>query len=240
MTAPIDWVVLTAAATTGLLGGAHCVAMCGGIATSFSAMRPKQAFSTAVVVNLGRISGYALAGLVVGWLGGGLLKAFRLPWLGIGARVLLGVLLVLMALRLLNQGNKLSFLSKPAQAVWQTLKPLHERLLPADSLGKLFVLGMLWGWLPCGLSTTMLATAWLQADPMLSALTMLTFGLATLVVMLPITYAGVRLSAWVQYKNLQRVGGTLLLLAGLITLATPWLMTIPALHGVLGALGCLP
>lgn len=240
MTAPIDWVVLTAAATAGLLGGAHCVAMCGGIATSFSAMHPKHAFSTALAVNLGRISGYALAGLLVGWLGGGLLKAFRLPWLGTGARVLLGVLLVLMALRLLNQGSKLSFLSKPAQAVWQTLKPLHERLLPADSLSKLFVLGMLWGWLPCGLSTTMLATAWLQADPLLAALTMVTFGLATLVVMLPITYAGVRLSAWVQHKNLRRIGGVLLLVAGLITLATPWLMTIPALHGVLGALGCMP
>jgi len=31
-----DWIVLVGAMLTGLLGGAHCAAMCGGIATSVS------------------------------------------------------------------------------------------------------------------------------------------------------------------------------------------------------------
>lgn len=46
---------------------------------------------------------------------------------------------------------------------------------------------MLWGWLPCGLSTTLLAAAWLQADALNGALTMAAFGLGTLPMMLPLT-----------------------------------------------------
>ena len=37
---PIDWLVLLAALTSGLLGGLHCAAMCGGIATGLSATAP--------------------------------------------------------------------------------------------------------------------------------------------------------------------------------------------------------
>ena len=33
---PVDLMVLGAALLTGLLGGAHCAAMCGGIATGLS------------------------------------------------------------------------------------------------------------------------------------------------------------------------------------------------------------
>jgi hypothetical protein len=36
------------------------------------------------------------------------------------------------------------------------------------------------------------------------------------------------------------MAGILVLAAGLLTLASPWLMQIPALHGALTALGCVP
>ena len=99
---------------------------------------------------------------------------------------------------------------------------------------------MLWGWLPCGLSTTLLAAAWLQADARNGALTMLAFGLGTLPLMVPLTWSGARVGRWLQQPRLRTTAGVLVLAAGLLTIAAPWLMQVPALHGVLVALGCVP
>ena len=67
---PVDLMVLGAALLTGLLGGVHCAAMCGGIATGLSA--GSRGWWAALQPNLGRVGGYALAGAIVGGLGGGL------------------------------------------------------------------------------------------------------------------------------------------------------------------------
>ena len=88
---PIDWLVLLAALTSGLLGGLHCVAMCGGIATGFSAASPQQGWMPALQLNLGRVGGYVLAGAIVGALGHGLLSILREPWIGIALRMLVGL-----------------------------------------------------------------------------------------------------------------------------------------------------
>ena len=84
------------------------------------------------------------------------------------------------------------------------------------------------------------ATAWLQASALNGTLTMLAFGLGTLPVMLPLTWSGARLGQRLQRGGLRSAAGILVLLAGLITIAAPWLMQVPALHGVLSALGCRP
>ncbi|MCM2336749.1 MAG: sulfite exporter TauE/SafE family protein, partial [Pseudomonas sp.] len=111
-------------------------------------------------------------------------------------------------------------------------------LLPADTVARRMTLGLLWGWLPCGLSTTLLAAAWLQADPLHGAATMAAFGLGTLPVMLPLTWAGSRVGQRLQRSGWRTAAGLLVLGAGLVTLTAPWLAQAPALHGVLEALGC--
>ena len=60
---PVDLLVLGAALLTGLLGGAHCAAMCGGIATGLSI--GSRGWWAAVQPNLGRVLGYVLAGAIV-------------------------------------------------------------------------------------------------------------------------------------------------------------------------------
>ena len=52
---------------------------------------------------------------------------------------------------------------------------------------------MLWGWLPCGLSATVLLAAWLQASAVHGALLMLAFGAGTLPAMVPLTWSGARI-----------------------------------------------
>ena len=237
---PIDWLTLGAALLGGLLGGAHCAAMCGGIATGFSAMAPGGGWRAALEANLGRIGGYTLAGAIVGGFGHGLLDIAESTRLAMAMRAAVGVVLLLVALRLLAPGSRLAPSARPIAGLWTRLRPLQRRLLPADSSGKRIALGMLWGWLPCGLSSSLLAAAWLQADLRNGALTMAAFGLGTLPVMLPLTWSGARLGRRLQQPRWRIAAGLLVLAAALLTIAAPWLMQVPALHGLLKALGCLP
>lgn len=240
----IDWLVLGSALVAGLLGGVHCAAMCGAIATSLSfgqkAASPTTQWLHALQPNLGRVLGYTVAGAIVGGVGHGLVTVAQWPELRIALRVGVGLLMIVVALRLLDPRGRLNPLSKPANALWSRLQPLQRALLPADTTAKRVGIGLLWGWLPCGLSATLLATAWLQASTLNGALTMLAFGLGTLPVMLPLTWSGARLGQRLQRGGLRATAGVLVLLAGLLTIAAPWLMQVPALHGVLSALGCQP
>ena len=98
---------------------------------------------------------------------------------------------------------------------------------------------MLWGWMPCGLSTTLLAAAWLQADALprradhgrVRPRHAAADGVADLV-------GRAHLGAPATRGLAHRGRGSLVLLAGVVTVAAPWLMQMPALHGVLSALGC--
>jgi len=238
---PIDWLVLAAALVSGLTGGLHCAAMCGGIATGFSALSQRSTpWTTALQANLGRVGGYTLAGAIVGGFGHGLISVLGLPWLGLALRLLVGLALVVLALRLIGRGRWFSQIPGPGAQVWAWLRPVQQRLIPANTALRRLLLGLLWGWLPCGLSMSLLGVAWLQASARNGALTMLAFGLGTLPVMLPLTWSGQRIAGRLQRPPLRHVAAGLVLLMGLVTLAAPWLMQLPALHGALAALGCVP
>lgn len=235
---PIDLVALGAAFLAGVIGSVHCVAMCGGIATGFALPGAARAaaWRIALITNAGRITGYMLAGAIVGGLGHGLVALFQIPNLAIALRAAAGVVMIVVALRML--GHRLPKpMRGPSEALWRWLKPLQAPLLPATTLPRRFALGVLWGWLPCGLSTTLLAAAWMQASALGGFALMAAFGCGTLPAMLPLSYSGAR---WLARPGQRRIVGFVLLFAGLITVAMPWLMQVPALHGVLAALGCLP
>ncbi len=235
---PVDGLVLFAAFAAGLLGTVHCAAMCGGIATGLS-LGQRDGPWFAALPNLGRVAGYALAGAIVGGLGGGLLGLARTPELGMAMRAAVGLVLVVAGLRLLDRKQRLpKFAGGLGANLWRWLAPLRGRVWPADTAGKRFALGMLWGWMPCGLSTTLLAAAWLQASAAHGALTMAAFGLGTLPMMVPLTWAGTRIGLRLQRGGLRTAAGTLVVVAGALTLAGPWLLHAPLLHEALAALGC--
>lgn len=234
---PLDWLVVGGALLTGLLGGAHCAAMCGGIATGLS-VQQRGGWWVALQPNLGRVLGYTLAGSIVGGFGNALLEVARIPALTTALRAAVGIVLIVAALRLFDRSGRLRFLGAPGGRLWQWLRPMQRRLLPANTTGKRMVLGLLWGWMPCGLSTTLLAAAWLQASALHGGITMLAFGLGTLPVMLPLTWAGARLGQRVQRSGWRHAAGAMVMASGVLTLAAPWLPNTPALHTVLSVLGC--
>ena len=236
---PIDWITLGAALLTGLVGSGHCAVMCGGIATGFSAMAPKAGWRYVVEPNLGRVLGYASAGAIAGGVGHAIVDVASLPWLPTALRVATGLVLVLIGLRLLFPDTATGAASLQG-GVWSMLRPLQRRLLPANTSTKRLALGALWGWMPCGMSTALLTAAWMQASAKNGALTMAAFGLGTLPVMLPLTWSGMHVGRRLLRGNARRVLGAVVALAGLLTMAAPWLMRVPGLHGILVALGCVP
>jgi len=239
---PIDWIAIGAAMLSGLLGGVHCVAMCGGVAAGVAVgAQPRdkrEALRAAMLSNLGRVLGYTLAGLLVGGFGAGLIQLFRLDSLLFGMRMAVGLMLILIALRLMFPGRGGNLLGKPGIALWQKIAPLQRHLLPANTPIRQLALGMLWGWLPCGLSLSLLTAAWLTANAMQAGLMMAAFGLGTLPLMLPLTYSGARAARWLNQGQTRRWAATVVLFAGILTLAAPWLAHLPAIHGALQILGC--
>lgn len=237
---PVDVLALSAALVTGCVGGLHCAAMCGGIATSFSMASPRHGLWISLQLNGGRLLGYMVAGALAGGMGDGVLQLFESRALADALRVGAGVVLVLIALRLWDGKGRLRFLARPGVRLWQWLQPLQRRLWPVNTAWRRMAAGMLWGWMPCGLSATMLAAAWMQASAVSGAATMAAFGVGTWLVMVPLTWSGARVGRWLQRSDARRGMAVFVLLAGVMTMAGPWMMHVPALHGVMGWLGCGP
>lgn len=169
---------LVAAFMLGFLGSGHCLGMCGGIAGALSfAIPEKNRFSRVALVvlyNVGRVGSYATIGALAG-LGGALFAASGLPVLRIAA----GVLLILMGLYLADWWKLLAHLEKAGASVWRKLQPLSQRLVPVRTPTAALLLGMMWGWLPCGLVYSALAYGAVQGSWYGGALVMLAFGLGT-------------------------------------------------------------
>ena len=102
------------------------------------------------------------------------------------------------------------------------------------------MLGLFWGWLPCGLSVLVLAAAWLQGSAAGGALLMAAFGLGTLPLMALLSWTGARGGNWLARPALRGAAALVVASLGVLTLATPALASVPEAHAVLAALGCLP
>jgi sulfite exporter TauE/SafE len=236
----IAWLTLVSALLTGLVGSGHCAVMCGGIATGFPAMAPRASWRYVIEPNLGRVLGYAMAGAVAGGIGHAIVDVAAVSWLRAALRVATGALMLVIGLRLIAPDRASSPYSSLGGGIWRVLKPLQRGLLPANTPGKRLALGALWGWMPCGLSTTVLTAAWLQASATGGAATMAAFGLGTLPVMLPLSWSGLHVGRRLMRGGMRTAVGAVVVLAGVLTVAAPWLTGVPVLHGALRALGCVP
>lgn len=163
----------------GLLGGTHCVGMCGGIVSALSLGAPAR-WSMLFAYNAGRIASYATAGALIGALGAASLGLDGQLPIRLGLYLLANLMLIAMGLYLLGATRVLAFTERAGQSLWRLIQPLTRRFLPARTVGQAFPLGILWGWLPCGLVYSALASSLAAGSPTRGALLMLAFGLGTL------------------------------------------------------------
>lgn len=163
----------------GLLGGTHCVGMCGGIVGALS-MGGQARWSLHLAYNGGRIASYAVAGAIAGALGSASLGLEGQLPVRIVLYALANFMLVALGLYLLGITRVLAPVEGAGQRLWRHLQPLTRRFLPVRTVAQAFPLGLLWGWLPCGLVYSALATALTAGSVGRGALTMVAFGLGTL------------------------------------------------------------
>lgn len=210
-----------AAFLIGLLGGVHCVGMCGGIVGALTMQTPQgqRAWGLHLSYNAGRIASYAAAGAIMGMIGGaGLLFNQILP-VQMLLYVLANLVLVSLGLYLAGLGNQLTRLEALGASLWRRVQPYSQRFLPADTPAKAFALGTLWGWLPCGLVYSVLATALLSGGGASGAAVMLAFGLGTLPNLLLAGMAFKRLRELMSNRRLRLAAGALVAAFGFAGLA---------------------
>jgi sulfite exporter TauE/SafE len=205
----------------GLLGAGHCAGMCGGIVGALSLQGPQGAASVPIhlAYNLGRIASYMAAGLFVGALGQAAGQLFSIQQ---GLYLFASLMLVAMGIYLLGLTQSLAWIERSGQAVWRRIQPLTARFLPVRGVSQALPLGLLWGWLPCGLVYSALTTALASGSAAKGALLMGAFGLGTLPNLLLAGLLLMRFRRFAQARATRIVSGLLVLGYGLYGLANLW------------------
>jgi uncharacterized protein len=219
----IDMSVLSPAAAlvAGLAGSGHCLAMCGGIAGALAVRDggPQASASSRLVLalayNVARIASYTVAGALAGLLGGALLQSVNVAPLSVAFRVLAGAIMIAAAGRLLFGWRLLDPLEAAGSRLWRRVLPGAGRSARRPGVAGAIGLGLAWGWLPCGLSYSMLLLAATTASAASGALVMAAFGAGTLPAMVAATVAFERAArALASRASLRAVAGTLLVAFG--------------------------
>ena len=224
----------------GLLGSGHCIGMCGGLSSALGlnshplkqTKRPSGTFIDTHILayNLGRISSYTLAGLVVGSIGFLLSKGLSSL---IVLRYLAAFMLILMGLYLGKWFNGVIYTEKLGKYLWPYLQPLSKRFIPIRNTKDALLVGMVWGWLPCGLVYSALIWASLETSLIGSGLIMLFFGLGTLPAMLATGMFAQQFNYFVKRNWFRQVSGILMIGFGVWSLPFIQAITQTFLSGIL-------
>lgn len=183
--------------------------------------------------NSGRILSYALAGGLMGSVGGRLLQLLGPGqghrWLQWGA----ALIVVLIGLHIAGWLPRLARVERIGAPLWRRLEPLGRRLLPVKNLPWALVYGMIWGWLPCGLVYTMLISTASRVGPASGALYMTAFGVGTLPAVLAAGLLAGKLYHLARLPYLKVSVGVIIIILGVLTLWFPELLDIAAKSGTI-------
>lgn len=207
---------LLAVVVVGLLGGVHCLGMCGSIVGIFTTQVPKERsrWPFHLAYSSGRVASYALAGALVGAVGqAGLLMRDAVPVQHL-LFALSSLMLVALGLYLAGVWGAVRQLERLGGRVWKRLQPYTARLLPVNTVPRALGLGALWGWLPCGLVYSVLLVALASGSAARGALFMLAFGLGTLPNLLAIGLFWESVKGWVQSPRVRLAAGVLVMMFG--------------------------
>ncbi len=245
---PVE-VTFLSALLIGFVGSSHCIGMCGGVVGMLTVSEageddlrgPGASLARVIAYNVGRISSYVAAGLLIGGLGGGVFDLLpQATARGLGA-LLSALFLIALGLYLGGWWPLLAILERQGARLWRVIEPLGRRLLPVRSLPQALMLGLVWGWLPCGLVYSALAWSLASSSAEQGALLMLGFGLGTLPVLVLLGTLGSAVKRFSQLRLVRQSAGAVLIVVGMFGLVT--LLTgqsqHPYRHADTGHLACL-
>lgn len=171
----------------GLGGSLHCGGMCGPLMMALLAgTDPAARVRSRVAYHAGRLTTYALIGLIFGLVG----RGFHVAGWQRAVSMVAGVLLLI-------GGALASRLSLDAWLVRSVgwVKALFRLGMGRKTLGSLMFLGMINGFLPCGLVYAAGVAAAASGSPLSGVVSMVVFGLGTLPLLLAVDRLGQGLGA---------------------------------------------
>jgi sulfite exporter TauE/SafE len=208
---------------TGLTGGfGHCLGMCGPVVAAYSVALPRNSTLPHILYNLGRITTYSILGAAMGLTGSFLSVAAGIQGLQKWAMVFAGAVIVVMGI---GMAGVLPFLKRLENRVrlLPYLNRVRDIFSEGLSTGAFYPMGVLLGFIPCGLVYTALLAAarvGMEAPSHLEGLlrgllVMLLFGLGTLPSLLlfgkVVNVIGTRLRS-----RLYLVSSAVMIIAGLV------------------------
>ena len=169
----------------GLISSLHCIGMCGPIALMIPVDRtnPTKKAIQIITYHLGRLSAYACIGFIFGLVG----KGFFLAGIQQRLSIFIGVAMIITILtpeRVLANYN----FSKPVYRLISKIKSSLGKQFKNKSYKSLFTIGLLNGFLPCGMVYVALFGAIAMQNVPFGILYMLLFGIGTIPMMSSVTY----------------------------------------------------
>lgn len=159
----------------GLVGGPHCVAMCGAACAGISRAAGERGTRALLSFQVSRMVGYALFGAIAAGSVQGLALlgantvAIRPVWsMFHAAAFLLGVVLIW-------QARQPAWIESLGQNLWRRARPVLNKLGAKAP----FILGVAWALMPCGLLYSALLVASLSANALEGAVIMALFSIGT-------------------------------------------------------------
>ncbi|MCW8890367.1 MAG: sulfite exporter TauE/SafE family protein [Sedimenticola sp.] len=209
----------------GLLGGVHCVGMCGGIVGaltfglpeqkrhSFAALLPFQ-----LAYNLGRLISYVIAGAIMGGLGLLLAELMPIQIAQRGLLLLAGLFMILLGLYLSGWWMVLNRVERMGGVLWRIIEPYGRKLMSVHTPLRALGIGMVWGWVPCGLVYTMMINAVSSGGAINGAGLMFAFGLGTLPNLLAMGLLAGAAARLTRSETARKIAGITVILFGVYTL----------------------
>jgi sulfite exporter TauE/SafE len=203
---------------SGVLGSAHCIGMCGGIAATMSlgTRSVTEALLRQACWSFGRTLTYVFLGVMAAAIGAKFLRSQgNAVWLQAVFAIVAGLLLIVQGL---HAAGWLSWhVRRKSQHPCVTRTVFSQFFKGGSSIG-VFIAGLLTGFLPCGLVYSFLALAASSGSVAKGVLIMLSFGLGTIPVML-VTGAGLSMATINIRRKLIRVAAISVVVTGLMTAA---------------------
>lgn len=180
----------------------HCIGMCGGFVTAYSLKLTADAPAaprgwTAMIAphflyNIGRITTYVFLGFLFGITGEALRVAVDIRQFQAGLQIVAGILMVFIAL---DMGGWLPPILTERFPGYAQFKRLSGKLFRRVNRRNIFGLGLVLGFIPCGLVYAAGAKAAAAGGIPQAMLTMLAFGLGTLPALLMVGLGANAISA---------------------------------------------
>lgn len=168
----------------GLLGGVHCIGMCGGIVGALSVSLPgspqRPDWRRQFAYNAGRIACYVLLGTLVGLIGSASMLFNRILPVQLALYVVANLMLVAMGIYLMGFTQVLARVEQGGQLLWRRVQPFTRSFMPVRSWPQALPAGFLWGFVPCGMTYSVLSLALVSGSAARGGLLMLAFGAGTL------------------------------------------------------------